>query len=100
MAKVMAGVPATTCAGTLARAFSSVVGGRRSDVQQLGHAVQARDAGEALRQVREDEVAVEALGFAQPGEQQRERRGIELADLAQVDAASAGGDRGLAFAER
>ena len=46
-----------------------------------------------------DEVPAAPLGLAQPGQQQRQRGGIEFADFAKIDAAHALADRCIALAQ-
>src|SRR5688572_2604119 len=88
MAKVMG----AAAAGSVPRSLqpiapgSVVVGGSGlRQRQQLGDAVKPRDRAQAVRKPGEDELPVAVARLAQPGEQHGERRGIELAQLAEVD---------------
>src|SRR5262245_58091449 len=82
---------------TRQRPYQSVLGMRRGE--QLVDAVELRDRRQAGGKIVEAELASGLRGFAQPCEQHREQRRIELGDALQVDRARAFADRGIAVLE-
>src|SRR2546422_181754 len=73
---------------------------RRAGGQQAVHAVQTGDRLQRGGKVAKGDFLLARLGVAQPGEEQREERGIHFGDFAEIDALHAFLEMAPAFLEQ